>query len=231
MSLVCVRTHLRTGKTGHWSTVHLTVTTTTDHRTQDALLLDEHAQNLLFRQARTANAFTDETVTDEQIAAIFELVKWAPTAMNGQPLRVIVVRSAEAKERLLPHLSEGNRAKTAAAPATALLAADIDFHEELPRTFPHFPGARDMFAGDEEARARTAELNTGLQVGYAIIGIRAAGLAAGPMTGFDADAITREFFPDGRHRVLAAMNMGRPAENAWRDRLPRLPFDEVVTAL
>jgi 3-hydroxypropanoate dehydrogenase len=88
-----------------------------------------------------------------------------------------------------------------------------------------------MFAGDEESRARTAELNTGLQVGYAIIGIRAAGLAAGPMTGFDADAISREFFPDGRHRVLVAINMGKPAEDAWRDRLPRLSFDEVVTTL
>ena len=195
------------------------------------LLLDEDAQDLLFREARTANAFADEPVTDEQLAAIFELAKWAPTAMNSQPLRVVVLRSDEAKARLLPHLAEGNRAKTAAAPAVALLAADIDFHDELPRTFPHFPGARDMFAADEQSRTRAAELNAGLQVGYAIIGIRAAGLAAGPMTGFDADAIAREFFPDGRHRVLVAINMGKPAENAWQDRLPRLPFDEVVTTL
>ncbi|WP_246858521.1 malonic semialdehyde reductase [Citricoccus sp. SGAir0253] len=212
-------------------TVQLNMTTIADDLTRDGLLLDEGAQDLLFREARTANAFTDEPVTDEQLAAIFELVKWAPTAMNAQPLRVVVVRSAEARERLLPHLAEGNRAKTAAAPATALLAADLDFHDELPRTFPHFPGARDMFAGDEEGRVRTAELSAGLQVGYAIIGIRAAGLAAGPMTGFDADALSREFFPDGRHRVLVAVNMGKPAEDAWRDRLPRLPFDEVVTAV
>lgn len=207
------------------------MTTSSDLLTPDALVLDGDAQRLLFREARTANAFTDEPVTDEQIAAIYELVKWAPTSMNSQPLRMIVLRSAEDKERLLPHLSEGNRAKTAAAPATALLAADVDFHEELPRTFPHFPGARDMFAGDEESRTRTAVLNAGLQVGYAIIGVRAAGLAAGPMTGFDADAIAREFFPDGRHQVLVAINLGKPADNAWMDRLPRLPFDEVVTVL
>lgn len=191
------------------------MTATADLHPTDELLLAADAQDLLFRQARTANAFTDEPVTDEQIAAIFDLVKWAPTSMNTQPLRAVVVRSADAKARLLPHLSEGNRAKTAAAPATAVLAADLDFHEELPRTFPHFPGAKDLFAGDEEARARTADLNTGLQIGYAILGIRAAGLAAGPMTGFDADAIAREFFPDGRHRVLVAINMGKPAENAW----------------
>ena len=199
---------------------------------QNALALDEQAQDLLFREARTANAFTDEPVTDEQIRAIFDLVKWAPTSMNNQPLRVVVLRSEEAKARLIPLMGEGNQAKTAAAPAVALLAADVDFHDELPKLFPHFPGARDLFDGDEASRASTAELNAGLQIGYAILGIRAAGLAAGPMTGFDAEAIAKEFFPDGRHRVLVAVNIGKPAaEGAWFDRLPRLSYDEVVTTL
>lgn len=210
----------------------LVVDMTTSFGTQNALALDEQAQDLLFREARTANAFTDEPVTDEQIRAIFDLVKWAPTSMNIQPLRAIVIRSEEAKGGLLPLLAEGNRAKTAAAPAVALLAADIDFHDELPTQFPHFPGARDLFADDEDARVSTAELNAGLQIGYVIIGIRAAGLAAGPMTGFDAEAISREFFPDGRHRVLVAINIGKPAEEgAWFDRLPRLGYDEVVETL
>lgn len=199
--------------------------------TQDLLALDEDAQNLLFREARTANAFTDEPVSDEQIEAIFDLVKWAPTSMNSQPLRVVIVRSEEAKARLVPLMAEGNQAKVAAAPAVALLAADIDFHEEMPKLFPPFPGARDMFDADEASRASSAELNAGLQIGYAIIGIRAAGLAAGPMTGMDADAISKEFFPDGRHRVLVAINMGKPADNAWYDRLPRLEQDEVVETL
>lgn len=199
--------------------------------TQDLLALDEDAQNLLFREARTANAFTDEPISDEQIEAIFDLVKWAPTAMNSQPLRVVIVRSEEAKARLVPLMAEGNQAKVAAAPAVALLAADIDFHEEMPKLFPLFPGARDMFEADEASRASSAELNAGLQIGYAIIGIRAAGLAAGPMTGMDADAISKEFFPDGRHRVLVAINMGKPADNAWYDRLPRLEQDEVVETL
>lgn len=204
---------------------------TTSIDAQNHIVLDEQTQDLLFREARTANSFTDEPVTDEQIKAIFELVKWAPTQMNAQPLRAVVVRSPEAKARLVPLLAEGNRDKTAAAPATVLLAADIDFHDELPKTFPHFPGARDIFAGDEDARAAAAQLNTGLQIGYAIIGIRAAGLAAGPMNGMDAEAISKEFFPDGRHRVLVAINVGKPAENAWFDRLPRLEFDEVVETL
>ncbi|OAH43671.1 malonic semialdehyde reductase [Dietzia sp. CH92] len=205
---------------------------TTTFDTRNLLALDEQAQDLLFREARTANAFTDEPVTDEQIHAIFDLIKWAPTSMNIQPLRVLVLRSQEAKARLLPLLAEGNRAKTEAAPAVALLAADVDFHDELPTQFPHFPGARDLFADDEQGRVATAELNAGLQIGYAIIGIRAAGLAAGPMTGFDADAISKEFFPDGRHRVLVAINIGKPAaEGAWFDRLPRLEYDEVVQTL
>ena len=203
---------------------------TTSFDTAQAIQIDEAAQDLLFREARTANAFTDEPVTDEQLLAIYDLVKWAPTSMNNQPLRIVVLRSEEAKARLVPLLAEGNQAKTAAAPAVALLAADVDFHDELPKLFPHFPGARDLFT-DEDARIGTAELNASLQIGYFILGIRAAGLAAGPMTGFDAEAISKEFFPDGRHRVLVAVNIGKPAENAWMDRLPRLDYDEVVTTL
>jgi 3-hydroxypropanoate dehydrogenase len=205
----------------------MTITADTRH----LLALDEAAQDLLFREARTANAFRDEPVTDEQLRAIHDLVKWGPTAMNSQPLRAVVIRSDEARARLLPHLAEGNRAKTAQAPAVAILAADLDFHEELPRTFPHAPGLKRALAESEEGRRRTARLSSALQVGYVIVGIRAAGFAAGPMTGFDADAVAREFFPDGRHEVLVIVNIGHPAEGAWRERLPRLDFDEVVTVL
>ena len=109
-------------------------------------------------RGRTANAFADEPVTDEQIAAIYELVKWGPTAMNAQPLRVVLVRSDDARNDLVAAMNEGNRAKTAAAPLVAVLAADIDFHDEFHRTFPVFPGARDAFAGDEDARATAATL-------------------------------------------------------------------------
>jgi 3-hydroxypropanoate dehydrogenase len=193
------------------------------------LVLDPQAQDLLFRQARTANTFTDEPVSDEQIQAIYELVKFAPTSLNMQPLRIVLVRSAEARERLVGHLGDGNKAKTSTAPLTAILAADVDFHNDLERTFPHFPGARELFVGDDAARAQTAKFNGALQVGYFILGVRAAGLAAGPMTGYDADGIDKEFFPDGEHKVLAVVNIGKPGENAWFDRSPRLPYEDVVT--
>lgn len=195
------------------------------------LVLDQAAQDVLFREARTANSFSPEPVTDEQVRAIYDLVKYAPTSMNQQPLRVVLVRSDEARERLLQHVSEGNRAKTASAPLVAILAADVDFHDELPKVFPHAPRARDAFAGDEAKREASARLNATLQVGYFILGVRAAGLAAGPMTGFDPAGVEAEFFPDGRHRVLVLVNIGRPGEHPWFDRLPRLDYDEVVTTV
>ncbi|MFG2557238.1 malonic semialdehyde reductase [Streptomyces sp. NPDC048581] len=173
------------------------------------LALDPSAQDLLFRQARTVNTFADEPVTDDQIEAIYDLVKYAPTSMNQQPLRIVLVRSAQARERLAKHLLEGNRNKTAAAPLVAILAAGNEFHEELPSQFPHFPQAKDLFA-ERAVRERSAHLNALLQVRYFIIGVRAAGLAAGPMTGFDAEGIDKEFFSDGEHSVLAVINIGRP---------------------
>ena len=189
--------------------------------------LTREAQDLLFREAHTVNAFTAEPVTDEQVAAIYDLVKYAPTAMNTQPLRVLLVRDGEPRDRLLKHMADGNRDKTANAPLVAVLAADTDFHDHLSRTFPHFPGARDAFA-DDAAREQSARFNATLQAGYFLLGVRAAGLAAGPMGGFNADGIDDEFFPGGTLKTLLVVNIGRPAENAWFDRLPRLEQHEVI---
>ncbi|HEU5485570.1 MAG TPA: malonic semialdehyde reductase [Microlunatus sp.] len=203
---------------------------TTDSTSPDtglALALD--AQNLLFREGRTANAFADEPVTDEQVAAIYELVKWGPTAMNAQPLRVVLVRSDDARNDLVALMNEGNRAKTAAAPLVAVLAADIDFHDEFHQTFPANPKARDAFADDEDRRANAAMFNAALQIGYFLVGVRAAGLAAGPMGGFDQGGVSRRFFPDGRHQALLVVNLGYPTESSYRPRQPRLAYDDVVS--
>ncbi|MEC3976771.1 malonic semialdehyde reductase [Amycolatopsis sp. H20-H5] len=202
----------------------------TSLETDSLNLLPAEVQDLLFREARTANSFSDEPVTDDQIRAIYELVKWAPTSMNTQPLRVLVIRSDEAKQRLLPHMGEGNRAKTATAPVTVVLAADTDFHENIPQVFPHKPEAKEFFS-DETGRGEFAKLNSLLQVGYFIIGVRAAGLAAGPMTGFDAAGVDQEFFADKPWKSLVVVNLGKPGENPWFGRLPRLDFDQVVETL
>ncbi|MER6086171.1 malonic semialdehyde reductase [Streptomyces sp. NPDC001833] len=196
-----------------------------------SLVLDPAAQDLLFREARTANTFTDEPVTDEQVQAIYDLVKYGPTSMNQSPLRVTLVRSPEARERLVRHMSEGNQKKTAAAPLVAILSADNEFHEELPQLFPHFEGAKAMFEGaGRDAREKNAALNAALQAAYFIIGVRAAGLAAGPMTGVDFAGIQKEFLDDD-HTPFVVVNIGKPGPDAWFPRGPRLAYDDVVTTV
>ncbi|MFR9674379.1 malonic semialdehyde reductase [Streptomyces sp. TR06-5] len=195
------------------------------------LVLDTAAQDLLFREAHTAGTFTDEPVTEEQIAAVYDLVKLAPTAFNQSPMRITLVRSPEARERLVAHMAEGNRPKTATAPLTAVLSVDLDFHERLPELFPAVPGLKDGVFAEEAARESAGTFNAALQAGYFLLGIRAAGLAAGPMTGFDKAGVDKEFFGDGRQKSLMVVNIGRPGEGAYKPRGPRLSADEAITTL
>jgi 3-hydroxypropanoate dehydrogenase len=195
---------------------------------EDVLALNEEARKLLFTEARSANSFADEPVTDEQLRAVFELTKWAPTAANTQPLRVVYVAKGEARDRLVEHMLGNNKAKTATAPAVAVLAADLGFHEHIPTVFPIRPEMKDSFESNPEGRERHALFNATLQAGYFLLGVRAAGLAAGPMAGFDADGVDKEFFPEGRLRTILVVNIGQPGENAWFDRLPRLEYHQVV---
>jgi 3-hydroxypropanoate dehydrogenase len=195
------------------------------------LAIDDQAADRLFREARTANAFTDEPVTEEHVRQIYELAKFGPTALNAQPLRITLIRSAEARARLVKLMAPGNQAKTAAAPLVAILSYDVDFHDRLPEVFPHAPGVREGFVDQTERRVAFASMNAAMQAGYFIMAVRAAGLAAGPMGGFTADGINTEFFADGSQRVLMVVNIGRPGPDAWGQRLPRLTFAEAVTAL
>ncbi|WP_424889944.1 malonic semialdehyde reductase [Streptomyces sp. XH2] len=196
-----------------------------------SLALDSAAQDLLFREAHTANAFSAEPVTDEQIQAIYDLVKYAPTAFNQSPLRIVLIRSEEARERLAPLMAEGNRDKTVSAPLVAILAADNEFHEELPTLFPAFPQAKDVFFAERPVREKSAASNGALQAAYFILGIRAAGLAAGPMTGFDFAGVQKEFLDDD-HTPLMIVNIGKPAEEgSYRPRSPRLSYEQVVTTV
>ncbi|GAB2589846.1 malonic semialdehyde reductase [Streptomyces capparidis] len=196
----------------------------------ELLALDSAAQDLLFREARTANTFTDEPVSDETVRAIYDLVKYGPTSMNQSPLRVVLVRSPERREALVAHMMDGNKEKTRKAPLVAVLGTDLEFHEELPRLAPALPQAKNFFA-DPAVREYSATFNATLQVAYFIVGVRAAGLAAGPMTGFDAEGVTKEFFGDGEHKALAVVNIGKPGPDAFYPRAPRLDYEEVVTTV
>ena len=184
--------------------------------------VDEHALDALFTSARTANSFAPTPVSDEQLTAIWELARWAPTGANTQPLRVVFVRTDSGRERLVAHMNDGNKAKTAAAPAVAILAVDTRFHDHMGTLLPFKPELGQLYASNEAVRAATAQLNAALQAGYFILAVRARGLAAGPMSGFDAAAVDADFFPDGQWRSLLVVNIGYPGENPWFERLPRL---------
>jgi 3-hydroxypropanoate dehydrogenase len=192
------------------------------------LALDDAAADLLFREAHTTDRFTAEPVTDAQLAAVWELIRWAPTGGNASPGRFLLVRSPDARERLVAHLNQGNRAKTLAAPLTVVCAADIRYHELWPRIAPNRAEAAARLEDDLEARVRLATQSAWLQTAYFILGVRAAGLAAGPMGGFDRAGVNGEFFADGRWSSLLVVNVGTGAPGGHRDRLPRLEFEDVV---
>ncbi|MET9790371.1 malonic semialdehyde reductase [Streptomyces canus] len=191
---------------------------------------DSTTLDLLFREAHTAHAFTDEPVTDEQVQTIYDLIKIAPTAFNQSPLRITVVRTPEARQRLVQHMAEGNQDKTVVAPLAVILSADAEFHEELPRLFPAFPAAKDAFFSERLVREQSAVLNAAMQAAYFILGIRALGLAAGPMNGIDHAGIQKEFL-DEDHIPLMVVNIGKPAANGYFPRSPRLDYAEVSTTV
>ncbi|MCW2497009.1 malonic semialdehyde reductase [Jatrophihabitans sp.] len=193
-------------------------------------VLDDDARRLLFTEARTANTFSPEPISDETLASIWELAKWPPTMANTQPLRVLFVRTPEGKERLVPLMSEGNQAKTAAAPVTAILAADVDFHEFIPEIFPIRPEMKDHFeAAGADAREPQARFNSALQAGYFLLAARAHGLATGPMLGYDAAGIDAEFFAGTAHKTVLVVNLGHAGEDAYFPRQPRLGHEDVIS--
>lgn len=190
--------------------------------------IGKRAKEQLFTVARTARSFSDAPVTDQQLRRIAELVRWPPTMANTNPLRITFVRSSEARERLIPLLTEPNRPKTASAPVAAILAVDLEFHEQIPRLYPVRADLRHTYHADEENRERLATFNGAMQAGYFILAVRAVGLAAGPMLGFDEAAVDAEFFAGRPWKSILVVNLGEPGEGAWHERLPRLDHDEYV---
>jgi len=191
--------------------------------------VSDDALSALFTSARTARTFADTPVTDEQLASIWELARWAPTSSNLQPLRVVYVQSPEARERLVSHMADGNKARIASAPAVALLAVDTRFHEYVPTVLPTRPEMEEALAGNDTLRGHLGDFNGAMQAGYFVLATRAQGLAAGPMGGFDKAGTDADFFPDGRLRSMLVVAIGHPGANPWHDRQPRLDPAEAVT--
>jgi 3-hydroxypropanoate dehydrogenase len=196
--------------------------------TADAGKLDTEALDQLFREARTHNGWLDVAVPDALLAEAVDLAKMGPTAANSSPLRIVFVRSAEAKQRLKPALAPGNVDKTMAAPVTAILAYDRKFYEHLPRLFPH-ADARSWFAGNEAFADDSAYRNGTLQAAYFILALRAVGLDAGPMGGFDAAKVDAEFFPGGQVKSNILVNIGYGDASKLYPRSPRFAFEEIAS--
>jgi 3-hydroxypropanoate dehydrogenase len=192
--------------------------------------LDDPGLDLIFRAARTHNGWLDKPVSDTLIHQIYDLMKWAPTSANSSPARFVFVRSAAAKERLLPAMAPGNLEKTRAAPVTVIIAHDTEFHEKLPTLFPQ-ADARSWFAGNQTLIDTTAFRNGTLQGAYLIIAARALGLDAGPMSGFDNAKVDQEFFPDGKTKSNFVVNLGYGDHAKLFPRNPRLPFEEAAQIL
>lgn len=191
----------------------------------DSIVLDR-----LFREARTHNAWRQEPISDALLSEIFDLAKMGPTSANCSPLRVMFLKTDEAKARLLPALAPNNVEKTRTAPVVAIMAYDLEFYEKLPKLFPHVD-ARAWFVGKPEMIQETAFRNSSLAAGYFILAARAKGLDCGPMSGFDAAKVNAEFFPDGKWRANFLCNLGHGDPFALYPRNPRLDFDEACQVL
>lgn len=201
-----------------------------DAVTQRDAPLSDAALSQLFTEARTRNAWSDRAVAPELLHKLYDLTKFGPTAVNATPARFLFLTSDEAKARLAPHMSEGNRAKTLQAPVNLIIAQDIDFHEHLDTLFPHAPGAKDWF-GEEAGRRETAFRNASLQGGYLTIAARALGLDVGPMSGFDPAGVKAEFFADSNVEPNFIINLGYGTDENLFPRSPRLSFDQAAKIL
>ncbi|MGP5689897.1 malonic semialdehyde reductase [Glutamicibacter ardleyensis] len=192
----------------------------TETQPYEMLSINSDAADQLFFEARSANAFSDEPVSDEVLDAIYDTMKMGPTLMNNQPLRITWVKSAEARQKVSEAMAGTNAQKALTAPALAILSFDTEWHEEFPSFFPHAPERKAMFE-DQGARTAIGNNNAWLQAGYFIMAVRAVGLAAGPMAGFDAAAVDAVVNADGRNKSFLIVNVGKPGADAWFGRLPR----------
>lgn len=203
----------------------------TDTETAElTVAIDRDAVDRLFREARTASRFADEPVSEGQKRTVYELTKMGPTAFNSQPLRITWVESPEARERLVQHMSGGNQEKTRNAPLTAILSYDENWHERFPEFLPAAAQLKSMYDENEDMRITGGTANAHIQVGYFIMAARAAGLAAGPMTGFDPAGVDKEFFRGtGKHSIVV-VNLGAPVAPDF-DRNPRFAAEDVTETI
>ena len=184
----------------------------------------------LFAEARTQNGYLPAPVTDETLRQLYDMLKWGPTSANCSPARLIFVRTAQAKARLVECVSPGNQQKVSEAPVTVIIGMDMAFYDQLPKLFAH-TDARSWFVGNDQAIHATAFRNSSLQGAYLIMAARALGLGCGPMSGFDATKLDAAFWAGNRvvTNFVCTLGHGDPAK--LKPRNPRLAFDEACVLL
>jgi 3-hydroxypropanoate dehydrogenase len=188
--------------------------------------LSDAALDQLFRDARTHRWWEDRAIPEATLRAVADLAKLGPTSANSSPGRFVFVVSRQAKERLRPHLDEGNVRQTISAPATVIVAYDTEFYEKLSRLAPNSPDARSWFAGKPEAIERAGFQGSCLQGAYLIMAARALGLDCGPMGGFSHQGVDEAFFADGKFRSNFLINLGYGLPEKLHPRQPRLAFED-----
>ncbi|BBE50601.1 putative malonic semialdehyde reductase RutE [Ferriphaselus amnicola] len=189
--------------------------------------LPQAVLNQLFLEAHTHNAWQDKPVPDALLHQLYDTFRMGPTAANSCPARIVFVKSPQAKAKLAPALAEGNRAKTLAAPVTAIIAYDLHFYEKLDKLFPNAPGSRSWFDYDEQVAFTNAFRGGTLQGAYLMIAARALGLDCGPMGGFNNDLVDELFFTGTNVKSNFLCNLGYGDSAGVYPRNPRLEFDEV----
>ena len=194
--------------------------------------VDDRCLDVILRKARTQNGWLPTPVSDDQLRAIYDIVKEGPASANTCPARFVFLRTREAKARLLPALSAGNLDKTKQAPVTVIIGYDTRFYELMPtKLFAHRPEMADNYVKNAELAEVTAFRNGTLQGAYFMIAVRALGLDVGGMSGFDNKKVDAEFFPDGRIKSNFLCNVGHGDPAKVLAKLPRLTFEEACTLL
>ena len=188
-------------------------------------MINDEAMDLIFREARTRNGWEQRKVTKTLMEAVYHLMKWGPTSANCSPARFVFVASDDARERLKPHLGDGNVEKTMTAPCCVIIAHDMAFYEKLPELFPH-TDAKSWFEGNDALIKETAFRNGTLQGAYFMLAARSLGLDCGPMSGFDKDGVDQEFFAGTTFKSNFLCNIGYGTDENLFPRSPRLEFSD-----
>jgi nitroreductase len=188
-------------------------------------MLDNATLAILFTEARTHNGWQNKPVSDELCQQIYHLLKWGATSANSSPARIVFVKSASEKEKLVHCMAPGNQEKVRAAPVTAIIGMDMEFYEKLPQLFP-YADAKSWFLGNQTLIETSALRNSSLQGAYLMLAARALGLDCGPMSGFDADKINAAFFANSTIKVNFVCSLGYGDAGQLHPRSPRLAFEE-----